>query len=218
MAMRLGNNSTVYGIDTWEDAFHKVNEKLGFYGVKNIKLIKGNVESIPLDNGSVDLITSNNCINNLQDIKKGLMECHRILKNNGQFIFSMNTEKTMIEYYDIMEQTLLELNLLAEIDIMYKHIEQKRPSVEKIKEQMENNFIIKDIEKNQFFYKFSNGTAMFNHHFIKVAFMETWKSIVPEARISEIFGIMENKFNILAKETCGIKLSVPYVVINSYKK
>jgi hypothetical protein len=112
----------------------------------------------------------------------------------------------------------LELNLLVEVDLMYKHIEQKRSSVEKIIEQMENKYLIKDIYKDQFYYTFTNGTAMFNHHFIKIAFLETWKSLVPDNRISEIFGIIEEKLNILAKNNCGIKLSVPYVIINSYKK
>jgi len=37
----------------------------------------------------------------------------------------------------------------------------------------------------------SNITAMFNHHFIRVAFMETWKSIVPGIRISELLTLTE---------------------------
>ena len=95
----------------------------------------------------------------------------------------MNLEKSMFEFYDIMEQVLSEFKLFMEIESMYKHIEQKRPSLDKILNPMKNDFIIKDIEYDQFNYKFSSGTAMLNHFFIKVAFMEAWKEILPENRI-----------------------------------
>ena len=187
LAMRLGNNSTVYGIDIWKDAFTLVEEKINNFGIKNIKLIEGSVESIPLDNDSVHLITSNNCINNVQDINKALNECSRILNTNGQFLLTMNLEKSMFEFYDIMENTLLELNLNSEIELMYKHIEQKRPSLDKILNTIKQNFLIKDIVYDQFSYKFTDGTAMLNHNFIKVVFLETWKKILPENMVEEIF-------------------------------
>jgi len=191
IAMRLGNDSFVYGIDIWKEAFGKVYEKINYYGITNIKLIEGNVESIPLENNSVNLITSNNCINNVQNINKSMVECSRILNRKGQFVLTMNLEKSMFEFYNIMEQTLLELNLLTEIDLMYKHIEQKRPSVDKIINPIKNDFFIQNVEYDQFSYKFTNGTAMLNHHFIKVAFIDSWKNILPENKVHEIFKIME---------------------------
>ena len=217
IAERLGNNSTVYGVDIWKEAFDKVNEKIGYYDITNIKLIEGSVESIPLENNAVDLITSNNCINNVLDIERAIMECSRILKKKGQFILTMNLEKSMFEFYNIMEQTLLELNLSAEIDMMYKHIEQKRPSVNKILIPMKNDFTIKNVEYDQFNYKFSNGTAMLNHHFIKAAFMDSWKNILPENRVPEIFKKIETKLNRQAEELGGFKLSIPFVLINGIK-
>jgi len=218
LAMRLGNNSTVYGIDIWEDAFTVVEEKINNFGIKNIKLIDGSVESIPLDNDSVQLITSNNCINNVQDINKALNECSRILNTNGQFLLTMNLEKSMFEFYDIMENTLLELNLKSEIELMYEHIEHKRPPIDKILTPMKRSFLIKDIVYDQFSYKFTDGTALLNHYFIKVAFLETWKKILPENMVEEIFKIIEDKLNKLSKKLNGIKLSIPFVLINGIKK
>ena len=217
MAMRLGNNSMVYGIEIWKEAFEIVNEKISYCDIENIKLIEGDIESIPLDKNSVDLITSNNCLNNVQNINKVLAECSRILKRNGQFVQTMNLDKTMFEFYNIMEHTLLELNLRKEIELMYNHIEQKRPSVDKIIKPMRNDFTIKEIEYDQFDYKFTNGTAMLNHHFIKVAFMEKCVKLLPEDRVEEIFKIIETKLNKQAEEFGGIKLSIPFVVINSVK-
>jgi len=218
IAMRLGNNSTVYGIDIWKDAFTAVEEKISNYGIKNIKLIESSVELIPLENNSVHLITSNNCINNVQDISKALNECSRILNRNGQFLLTMNLEKSMFEFYDIMENTLLELNLKSEIEIMYKHIEQKRPPIDRIIVPMKQDFRIKDIVYDQFSYKFTDGTAMLNHNFIKVAFLEAWKKILPEDRVKEIFEIIENKLNKLSEKLNGMELSIPFVLIKGIKK
>ena len=218
MAMRLGNSARVYGIDIWTDAFEKVNEKIQYYGIENIKLFEADVEKIPLENKSVDLITSNNCINNVQNVNRVVIECSRVIKKNGQIIITMNLEKSMFEFYDIMERVLLELELSVEIESMYKHIEQKRPSVDKIINPLKKDFTIKDIEYDQFNYKFSNGTAMLNHFFIKVAFMDAWKKLLPDNKINDIFKRIETELNEQAKKYGGIELSIPYVLINGYKK
>jgi ubiquinone/menaquinone biosynthesis C-methylase UbiE len=218
IAMRLGNNSTIYGIEIWKEAVKRTNEKINYYGITNIKIIESNVESIPLESNSVDLITSNNCINNVENINKALMECSRILNKNGQFVQTMNLEKSMLEFYNIMEHTLLELNLNIEIELMYKHIEHKRPSIDKIIKPMKNNFIIKDVEYDQFNYKFANGTAMLNHYFIRLGFMDSWIKILPKNNIENIFKTIETKLNKQAEMFGGIKLSIPFVLINAIKK
>jgi hypothetical protein len=117
-----------------------------------------------------------------------------------------------------MGSTLLESNLKHEIGLMYKHIEKKRPSIDKIIETMKQNFIIKDIEYDKFNYKFSNGTAMLNHYFIKFAFMKSWKEILLQNKVEEIFKTIEIKLNNYAELFCGIKLSIPFVLINSIKR
>lgn len=218
IAIRLGKSSTVYGIDSWEEAIKKAKEKIDYYGISNIKIIEGMVESIPLESNSINLITSNNCINNVDDMKKALMECSRILKQDGQFIQTMNLEKSMFEFYDIMEKVLFELNLKEEITLMYEHIEQKRPSIDKILKLMKEDFIIKDIEYDQFGYKFVDGTAMLNHYFIQLAFMGSWIKILPQDMVEEIFKKIEMKLNEQAKTDGMIKLSIPFLLINGIKK
>ena len=218
IAMRLGNHSTIYGIDEWKDGIGRTERKIEFYGLQNVKILEGSVESIPLEDESVDLITSNNCINNVSNRNKALMECSRLLRKNGQFIQTMNLEKSMFEFYNEMEKILVELHLKQEIDLMYKHIETKRPSTDKILEIMKHDFIIKDIEYDEFKIKFSNGTTMFSHYFIKNIFMKSWKEIIPEDRQEEIFDILETRLNENAKKYCGIKISIPFVLINSIKK
>lgn len=68
IAMRLGDSCIIYGIDPWENAIQKAKEKIDYYGINNIRIIEGVAESIPLKNNSIDLITSNNGLNNVSDI------------------------------------------------------------------------------------------------------------------------------------------------------
>lgn len=219
LALRLGNSSIIYGIDPWKETFERVNKKIDYYRIKNIRLINGMAESIPLETNSIDLITSNNGINNVADIDKVLTECSRIIKQGGQFVQTMNTDLTMIEFYHQLEQVLIELQMPKEIELMHRHISHKRPSIAGLIKKMENNgFMIKDLEQDQFSYRFADGTAMLNHYFIRLAFMDSWIKLLPADRIEQIFDSIELRLNNQSKELGGIKLSIPFVLINAIKK
>ena len=219
IAMRLGNSSTVYGIDPWKETFQRVNQKIYYYGISNIKLIEGVAETIPLENDSVDLITSNNGINNVSDIDKALSECSRIIKSGGQFVQTMNLDKTMIEFYNQLENVLSEMKLYKEIEMMYKHIKQKRPPLHDFLGLMQKyNFIVNDVVEDEFCYKFANATSMFNHYFIRLAFMDSWIKLLPPDKVAVIFDIIETRMNDLASEEGGTKLTVPFVLLNATKK
>ncbi len=175
LALRLGESSIVYGIDPWKEAIERVNKKIVCYGITNIRIIEGVAESIPLDDDSIDLITSNNGINNVSDIDKVLTECSRILKPGGQFVQTMNSELSMFEFYGQLENVLTDLHLDNEIELMHQHIAHKRPAIDKMISMIQKHgFIISDLEHDQFNYKFANGTAMLNHYFIRLAFMDSW--------------------------------------------
>ena len=219
IALRLGESSTVYGIDPWTDAIARANKKIEFYRITNIKIFEGVAESIPLKNNSVDLIVSNNGINNVSDINKVISECSRIIKSGGQFVQTMNLDKSMFEFYGQLERVLSELHMKREIELMRKHIyDKRRPLDEMISMIQTHGFMIKDLEHDQFNYKFSDGTAMLNHYFIRLAFMDSWIKILPETKLEQIFDTIEMRLNEQAKIFGGIKLSIPYVLINSIKK
>lgn len=219
LAMRLGENSTVYGIDPWKEAIVRANKKIDLYGITNIKIFEGVAESIPLANESIYLIVSNNGINNVNDIDKVFSECSRIIKPGGQFVQTMNLDKSMFEFYGQLENVLSELHLDKEIELMHEHIYQKRRPLDEIVSLLQKQgFIIKDLEHDQFNYKFADGTAMLNHYFIRLAFMESWIKLLPEDKTEQIFDTIETRLNEQARQLGGIKLSIPYVMINAKKK
>jgi arsenite methyltransferase len=219
LALRLGESSTVYGIDPWSEAIERAKKKIDFFRITNIKIIEGVAESIPLRDNSVDLIVSNNGINNVSDINKVIEECSRIIKHGGQFVQTMNLDKSMFEFYSQLEIILSEMNMKKEISLMRKHIYEKRhPLDEMISIIQSHGFLIKDLEHDQFNYRFSDGSAMLNHYFIRLAFMDSWIKILPENKVEQIFDKIETRLNDKAKILEGIKLTIPFVLINAIKK
>jgi ubiquinone/menaquinone biosynthesis C-methylase UbiE len=219
IALRLGESSTVYGIDPWTDAIIRVNKKIEYYRITNIKIFEGVAESIPLKDNSVDLIVSNNGINNVSDINQVISECSRIIKSGGQFVQTMNLDKSMFEFYGQLEKVLSDLSMSTEIELMRQHIYEKRRPLDEMISMIQNHgFIIRDLEHDQFNYKFSNGTAMLNHYFIRLAFMDSWIKILPKNKLEQIFDTIEMRLNDQAKILGGIKLSIPFVLINAIKK
>jgi len=111
------------------------------------------------------------------------------------------------------------MKLYKEIELMYKHIKQKRPPLHDFLGLMQkHNFIVNDVVEDEFCYKFADATAMFNHYFIRLAFMESWIKLLPLGKVEQIFDTIESRLNEQAKETGGIKLSIPFVLINAIKK
>ena len=218
VAMRLGNSCKVYGIDPWEVAVERIKKKIKLYGITNVEILAGVAENIPLPDNSIDLIISNNGLNNVNDLTAVIKECSRISKIGSQFLFTFNTDKTMLEFYSEFEKLLLEENMLKEIQLMKEHIYKKRrPEEEYVELLNENGYAVNEICRDQFEYKFVDGSAMLNHFLITLSFIESWKALVPEERQWEIFEELENRLNEKSRLSGSLILTVPFVLIDSEK-
>lgn len=218
VAMRLGNTCKLYGIDPWEKAVERTRIKLNHYQISNIEIIEGVAENIPLPDNSVDLIISNNGINNVNDINQTMREVNRIAKPGAQFVFTFNTDKTMIEFYSALESVLTDMNLPVEVEKMKQHIYEKRRPVEEIVNLLsENGFIVNEINHDEFHYTYADGTTMFNHFLIRLAFIESWKKLIPDALHETMFREIEERLNDIAMERGSLKLTVPFALIDSVK-
>lgn len=218
IAMRLGKTCKVYGIDPWEAAIRRTKRKINFYKIENIEIIQGTLEDIDLADNSIDLITSNNGVNNIANLEKALGQCYRILRSEGQFVQTINLNNTMIEFYEVFEEVLSEMNLNDSIKKMKSQIYRMRKPLDQFIEYIEKaGFQIEKVTSDKFEYKFTDGTTMLNHHSIRMSFLDGWKSAVSEKDLVKVFQSVENKLNILSQKTGFFKLSVPFVVINSTK-
>lgn len=216
VAMRLGNSCKVYGLDPWEAALKRAKNKIKIYGIQNCELFCGVAENIPLPDKSVDLIFSNNGLNNVNDIETVMKECKRICKHGAQFVFSYNTDKTMVEFYSVLEEILIKKNMTAELSLMKGHVYQKRKPVDEyIGLLKKHDYGVVDISEQKFNYRFVDGTTMLNHFLIKLAFVESWKTIIPEPLRAEIFSEIEKRLNEYSNNDSFLTLTIPFVVINS---
>jgi arsenite methyltransferase len=125
----------------------------------------------------------------------------------------------MVEFYDILAAILQELNMKTAIEKMDQQIYSKRkPLEEYIQLLKKHGFQVKDIDREQFDYRFADGTALLNHYFIKMAFLDGWKSIISIEKQAFIFNEIEKRMNEKAQTDGFFKLSVPFVVIDCMKK
>jgi SAM-dependent methyltransferase len=218
LAMRLGESCRVIGLDPWEAGLDRARRKIEGFGITQAELIAGVAEQIPLEDASVDLVVSNNGLNNVQDLSQVLHECARVLKPGGQFLQTVNLDGTMMAFYDVMEQVLNETGLEECIDTMRAHIRKKRLPLEAFLERIkEHGFFVGRVLHDEFHYTFVDGTSMLRHHGIRTDFAASWREIVPGDRRDKIFALIEARINQLAEEQGRFTLSVPFVVIDAVR-
>ena len=215
LSQRFGNSSKFYGIDPWQSALKRAQAKIYKYKITNTTVTKSIAEKLPFKSNSFDLIVSNNGINNVQDVKQTLSECFRVSNPGAQFLMTMNLENSMIEFYDVFEETLIENNLNEEVEKMKAHIYSKRKPIDEMKSLIENSgFNIKNIIEDNFSLRFLNSLSMFNHPLIKYWFLGSWKEILKPDNLENIFQKVESKLNKVAIKSGGIRLTIPYVLID----
>ena len=218
VAQRLGDTCKVYGIDPWEAAIERCKKKIKVYGITNVKLFNGVAENLPFDSSFFNLIVSNNGLNNVENAQQALFECHRVCKPNAQLVIIYNLPDTMKEFYEVFINVLEDLNLSLEIQKVKDHIFQKRKPLDYTQNQItEAGFKVTNIIEDCFNYKYADGTSMLNHFFIRLAFSYPWEKLLPEDRVNEIFSLIEERLNHLAKDDNGIQLTIPFACIEAYK-
>lgn len=131
---KVGKTGSVIGIDMTDNMLRVANEsrvevarKLGY---DNVKFQKGFLEEIPVEDKSIDVITSN-CVVNLSPNKRKIFsEIWRVLKNHGRLVIS-----------DIVSDTELPISI----------IENKQLWGECLAGAMEESQFLSYLEQNGFF-------------------------------------------------------------------
>lgn len=83
-AQKVGENGKVIGIDITEEMIQKAQANAKTHNYTNVEFKLGDIENLPIEDNSIDIIVSNCVINLAPDKEKVFKEAFRVLKTNGR--------------------------------------------------------------------------------------------------------------------------------------
>ncbi len=87
-AKKVGDNGKVIGVDMTEEMIEKAKANAEKYDYKNTEFKLGDIEKLPIEDNSVDVIISNCVINLAPNKDKVFSESYRVLKPGGKMFVS----------------------------------------------------------------------------------------------------------------------------------
>ena len=87
-AKKVGVSGKVIGVDMTSEMIEKARKNAAQYNYKNVEFKLGDIENLPIENNSIDIIISNCVINLAPDKFKVFSEAYRVLKNGGRMYVS----------------------------------------------------------------------------------------------------------------------------------
>lgn len=105
---RVGERGQVIGVDMTKEMIEKARSIAEKKGYRNVEFRLGDIEDLPVEDDSVDVIISN-CVINLAPNKKGVFdEAYRVLKKGGKMFVS-----DIVLLSDLSEEQRLDKRLLC---------------------------------------------------------------------------------------------------------
>jgi len=87
-AKKVGASGRVIGVDMTEEMISKAEMSAGKYGFRNVEFRLGDIENLPVESESVDVVISNCVINLAPDKSKVFREAYRVLRSGGRMYVS----------------------------------------------------------------------------------------------------------------------------------
>jgi ArsR family transcriptional regulator len=85
---KVGDTGKVIGVDMTEEMISKASENANKYGFDNMEFRLGDIDKLPVESDSIDVIISNCVINLAPDKSKVFEEAYRVLKTKGRMYIS----------------------------------------------------------------------------------------------------------------------------------
>src|SRR5712692_6360542 len=83
-SLRAGTKGKVFGLDMTEAMLEKAGSNVEKSGFTNIKLLRGDATKLPMEDSTVDVVSSNGVLNLVPDKEKAFREIYRVLRKGGR--------------------------------------------------------------------------------------------------------------------------------------
>jgi len=177
LAERLGPEASVHGVDVWSAGLGRAREKIAARATPNVTLHECSAAAMPFPDASFDLIVSNLGVNNFDDRDAAIRECRRVAREGATFALTTNLQGHMQEFYDAFAEVLHGDD--ASLRRLEEHI-RHRATIPEVQQLLERHgFAVTRVVEREGVMRFANADALFNHHFIRLGFLDAWKNVVP---------------------------------------
>jgi len=212
LAERLGAGAHVHGLDPWSAALKRAAEKIASRATPNVTLHEGSATAMPFADGTFDLIVSNLGVNNFDDRAGSIRDCRRVARPGATVALTTNLQGHMKEFYAIFDEVLNTAGDSEARRRLREHVEH-RATVAGVRGLLESGgFSVVRIVERTGRMRFASGTALLNHHFIKLGFLDAWKKVVPGREI-EMFLRLKSRLDEVAASNGELALTIPMAYI-----
>ena len=206
LAQIHGRSSRWTGIDVWTDALHRAQKKIELLRIPNVTLQAVDAASMPFEDASFDLITSNLGINNFDEPAAVMRECARVARRGARIALTTNISGHMREMYDVLRE-ITPTQKFA-IDEQESH----RGTIESLDALLRDaGFDVARHEHRQFTLSFVDGSAMLRHSLEKW-FVDGWRGAIGSDR--DLWANIERRLN----ERAPLRFTVPMLYLEGVRR
>jgi arsenite methyltransferase len=214
LAERLGSRAHVHGLDPWTAGLARAADKIASRATSNITLHEGGAAAMPFDDGTFDLIVSNLGLNNFDDRVAAIRECRRAAKLGAVIALTTNLQGHAAEFYAAFEQVLMDVDDQEALRRLDEHV-RHRSTIASVRQLLEGGgFSVRRVVERTGVLRFADGAALFNHHLIKIGFLDAWKKVVP-GREATTFAALQRRLDEIARAVGEVRLTIPVAYIEA---
>ena len=196
---------------------NRLRRKLEYLGLANVKLLEHDAADINLPDASVDVVASNLGINNFENADAVMQSLFRVVKPEAGLYLTTNLCGHMAEFYEVFHATLIETGQNDRLAVLEDHV-QHRGTIDSVSSMLDKaGFSVEDAETNSFQMRFADGSSLLRHYFIRLGFVQGWKSIVTGDLQQTTFEALVRNLNIVASERGELALTIPMAYFEARK-